>query len=142
MLLHPHTERSPMQVSQALVEVAGSLSFLNNTMLDSGALSLASFGQLQLRRGATLLFKDNVGSIASAIDVEPLFRLPFASVHTLCFLQCEDHRVDQHLWNVSVMFVGNRALVGSAIFTKELQSCVSSGGKSVSAFRSDQFQYM
>ena len=50
-----------MQVTQALVEVAGSLSFLNNTMLDSGALSLASFGQLQLRRGATLLFKDNVG---------------------------------------------------------------------------------
>ena len=40
------------------------------------------------------------------------------------------------------MFVGNRALVGSAIFTKELQSCVSSGGKLDSAFRSDQFQYM
>ena len=40
------------------------------------------------------------------------------------------------------MFVGNRALVGSAIFTKELQSCVLIGGKLDSAFRSDQFQYM
>ena len=40
------------------------------------------------------------------------------------------------------MFVGNRALVGSAIFTKELQSCVSSGGNLDSAFRSNQFQYM
>ena len=39
-------------------------------------------------------------SIASAIDVEPLFSLPFVTVHTLCFLQYEDHRVDQHLWNV------------------------------------------
>ena len=40
------------------------------------------------------------------------------------------------------MFVGNRAMVGSAIVTKELQSCVSSGGKLDRAFRSDQFQYM
>ena len=40
------------------------------------------------------------------------------------------------------MFVGNRALVGSAIFTKELLSCVSSDGKLDSALRSDQFQYM
>ena len=40
------------------------------------------------------------------------------------------------------MFVGNRALVGSAIFTKELKLCVSSNGKLDSAFRSDQFQYM
>ena len=39
-------------------------------------------------------------SIASAIGVEHLFSLPFASVHTLCFLQYEDHRVDQRLWNV------------------------------------------
>ena len=40
------------------------------------------------------------------------------------------------------MFVGNQAMVGSAIFSRELKSCVSIDGKLDSAFRSDQFQYM
>ena len=39
-------------------------------------------------------------SISSAIQVEPLFNLPFAPVHTLCFLQYEDARLEQRLWNV------------------------------------------
>ena len=52
---------STMQVTLALADVHGSLSFINNTMLDSGALSMASFGQLRLHRGAALLFEGNVG---------------------------------------------------------------------------------
>ena len=40
------------------------------------------------------------------------------------------------------MFVGNTALVGSAIFAKDLQSCVIHGGNLGSVFRSSQFQYM
>ena len=42
----------------------------------------------------------STSSIASAIDVDPLSRPPFALGHTLCFLQYEDHRLDQHQWNV------------------------------------------
>lgn len=46
-------------------------------------------------------------SIASAIEVEPLFGPQFVSVHTLCFLLYEDPQLDQSLldpeqslWNV------------------------------------------
>ena len=58
MRVHVH---ALTQVSQALVDVEGSLSFINNTVLDSGALSAVSNGQVRLHSGAALLFEGNMG---------------------------------------------------------------------------------
>ena len=52
-----------IQVVGSSVSVQGTVHFTGNNAehIDGGALYLQSFGQLQLRKGAQLIFKNNIG---------------------------------------------------------------------------------
>ncbi len=49
------------QIVGSLVDFDGELTFINNTALNEGALSLLSFGQIRAHRGLSLNFIGNKG---------------------------------------------------------------------------------
>ena len=61
-----------VQVIGTTLTVDGQLRFINNNAenMDGGALYVTSYGQVALRKGATLHFERNLGNLGSSIVVE------------------------------------------------------------------------
>jgi hypothetical protein len=115
-----------LRVVSALVRIHGKLAFVANDNQLGAAVYLSSFGQLQLFRGTEVDFTNNTGSVAAAIEVEPLYVEPFlvgVPGNPQCFIIYEFVNQVQKNWNATIAFNGNKADIGAAIFTREVGLC-------------------
>ncbi|XP_065897652.1 uncharacterized protein [Dysidea avara] len=107
----------------------GNVRFIGNNAFgfDGGALFLRSFSQMYLDAGTHFQFINNSGGLGASIVVENLNILPVfenSFFNSRCFLQYSNRFVPPNEWKqVSMKFVGNKAIVGSAMYANRLGLC-------------------
>ncbi|XP_065919889.1 uncharacterized protein [Dysidea avara] len=120
---------SVVRTVAGILHFTGPATFVDNDAgtFDGGAVHLLSLGQIVVNPGADLMFTNNSGRNGAALVSN---RASFPAVfertyfNPLCFIRYSSATVPPEEWSqVSMNFTGNKAVIGSAIYTSELALC-------------------